>query len=47
MISCRLREQFELPNAVVTGLYETLHTVEGTGGWQTLGMNGFLGYDYC
>ncbi|CAG9614658.1 hypothetical protein BACCIP111899_03891 [Bacillus rhizoplanae] len=46
-ISCRLRKRFKLPNAVVTEQYEILHTAEGTEGWQTLGMNGFLGFDYC
>ncbi|WP_336480406.1 hypothetical protein [Bacillus sp. FJAT-53711] len=46
-IPCKLQERFELSNAVVTGMYKSLHTVEGTEGWQTLGMNGFLGFDYC
>ncbi|HDR7958962.1 hypothetical protein MHB59_23520 [Bacillus sp. FSL L8-0642] len=41
------RERFELPNVVVTGMYEIMHTSEGTEGWQTLGMNGFLGLGYC
>jgi len=26
------KERFELPNAVVAGMYEILHTVEGTEG---------------
>ncbi|MGG2091526.1 hypothetical protein AB1283_02095 [Bacillus sp. S13(2024)] len=42
-----MRERFELPNAVVTEMHEILHTVEGTEGWQTLDMNGFLGFGYC
>ncbi|KAA0764524.1 hypothetical protein DN410_10715 [Bacillus sp. SH5-2] len=29
-ISCRLQELFELPNTVVTGMYEILHTKKGT-----------------
>ena len=46
-ISCRLRERFGLPNAFVTGMYEIPHTAEGTEGWQTLGVKGFLGFGYC
>ncbi|PDY75245.1 hypothetical protein COA08_24920 [Bacillus cereus] len=46
-ISCRLRERFELPNAVVAGLYEILHTAEGTECWKNLGINGFREFDNC
>ncbi|PEX90571.1 hypothetical protein CN450_12370 [Bacillus cereus] len=45
-ISCRLQERFELPNTVVTGMYETLHTKKGTESQETIDMNDFLRFSY-
>ncbi|WP_255291675.1 hypothetical protein [Bacillus pseudomycoides] len=42
-----MRERFELPNAVVTGMYEIRRIEKGTENWKTFGMNGFLGFGYC